>query len=57
MKFDKHKGVAPYKRFDDMGVYRNGYSDRNFLKRLGEMGIRLPRDREGNFSTELFSRY
>ena len=56
-EFEKYIGVAPYERSDERRGYRNGYRDRNILTRLGRLEIRLPRDREGNFSTELFNRY
>jgi putative transposase len=37
--------------------YRAGYYDRNLITRVGKLEIRVPQDREGRFSTELFERY
>lgn len=37
--------------------YRAGYYDRSLITRVGKLEIRVPQDREGRFSTELFERY
>jgi len=37
--------------------YRAGYYHRGLVTRIGKLELRVPRDREGRFSTELFERY
>ena len=37
--------------------YRSGYYDRTLITRIGKLELRVPQDREGPFSTELFERY
>jgi transposase-like protein len=37
--------------------YRAGYYSRSLVTRIGKLELRVPRDREGRFSTELFERY
>jgi putative transposase len=37
--------------------HRSGYYPRTFVTRLGKLELRVPQDRQGRFSTELFSRY
>jgi putative transposase len=37
--------------------YRSGYYERSLVTRVGKLEIRVPQDREGKFSTELFERY
>lgn len=37
--------------------YRAGYYQRNLVTRVGKLELRVPRDREGRFSTQLFERY
>ncbi len=39
------------------GRYRAGYYTRGLVTRIGKLELRVPRDREGRFSTELFARY
>ena len=37
--------------------YRSGYYERNLITRIGKIELRVPQDRNGLFSTELFERY
>jgi putative transposase len=37
--------------------YRSGYYSRSLITRVGTIELRVPRDRSGLFSTELFERY
>ena len=37
--------------------YRSGYYDRTLVSRVGKLELRVPQDRAGRFSTELFERY
>lgn len=50
-------GTAAYERSDARKGYRAGYYSRQFITRVGSIELRVPRDREGKFSTELFERY
>ena len=37
--------------------YRSGYYGRTLITRVGKLELRIPQDRTGRFSTELFERY
>jgi len=37
--------------------YRSGYYTRSLVTRVGKLELRVPQDRQGRFSTELFARY
>jgi putative transposase len=37
--------------------YRSGYDTRTLVTRVGKLELRVPQDRDGRFSTELFERY
>ena len=37
--------------------YRSGYYTRTLVTRVGKLELRVPQDRDGRFSTELFERY
>jgi len=37
--------------------YRSGYYGRSLITRVGTLELRVPQDRQGRFSTELFERY
>jgi transposase-like protein len=37
--------------------YRSGYYERSLVTRVGKLELRVPQDREGHFSTEIFERY
>jgi putative transposase len=37
--------------------YRSGYYPRSLITRIGKIELRVPQDRQGRFSTELFERY
>ena len=37
--------------------YRSGYYSRTLLTRVGRLELRVPQDREGRFSTQIFERY
>jgi len=37
--------------------YRSGYYSRNLVTRVGALELRVPQDRQGLFSTEVFERY
>ena len=44
-------------RQPDRTRYRSGYYSRGLVTRIGKLELRVPRDREGRFSTELFDRF
>jgi len=37
--------------------YRSGHYSRSLLTRVGKLELRIPQDRQGHFSTQLFERY
>lgn len=37
--------------------YRSGYYSRTLITRVGKLELRVPQDRQGRFSTQLFDRY
>ncbi len=52
-----HLGAARYERGEGRRGYRNGAKPRTLTTRVGTIELRVPQDREGTFSTELFARY
>ena len=50
-------GAEPSERTGSRLGYRAGYYPRGLVTRIGKLELRVPRDRDGRFSTELFSRY
>ena len=46
-----------YERTGGRKSYRSGYYHRRLIARVGRLELRVPQDREGRFSTELFGRY
>lgn len=50
-------GAGHYERNSVRSGYRAGYYSRQFITRVGPLDLRIPRDRDGNFSTSLFERY
>lgn len=50
-------GASSYERANSRRGYRAGYYSRQYVTRVGSIELRIPRDREGKFSTELFERY
>ncbi|EJY54500.1 transposase mutator type [Alicyclobacillus hesperidum URH17-3-68] len=49
--------AEPYERSEDRQGYRNGTRPHPLTTRVGTLTLRVPRLRNGNFSTELFARY
>jgi putative transposase len=52
-----HLGAARYERGEGRTGYRNGHRPRTLTTRVGTIELRVPQDRDGTFSTELFARY
>lgn len=50
-------GAEPHQRTSERRGHRNGHTPRTLTTRVGRVELRVPRDREGRFSTELFERY
>jgi transposase-like protein len=50
-------GAGPGERSPERSGYRAGYYSRSLVSRVGKLELRVPRDRDGRFSTELFERY
>jgi transposase-like protein len=50
-------GAEPYERTEGRTAYRNGTRERQLTTRVGTLNLRVPRHRNGQFSTELFMRY
>jgi transposase-like protein len=50
-------GAAKGERSPGRLGYRSGHYERNLVTRVGSLELRVPQDRRGRFSTELFERY
>jgi putative transposase len=50
-------GAAKSERTTGRLGYRAGYYGRTLITRVGKLELRVPQDRDGRFSTELFERY
>src|ERR1700739_3648933 len=50
-------GAAKGERTETRLAYRSGYYSRALITRVGTLELRVPQDRMGRFSTELFERY
>jgi putative transposase len=50
-------GAAKGERTDARLSYRSGYYSRALVTRVGKLELRVPQDRAGRFSTEVFERY
>jgi transposase-like protein len=50
-------GAAKGERTGARLGYRAGYYGRTLITRVGKLELRVPQDRDGRFSTELFERY
>lgn len=50
-------GAAKSERAEARIGYRSGHYNRTLITRVGKLELRVPQDRDGRFSTELFERY
>ena len=50
-------GAQKGERTGDRLGYRSGYYPRSLITRVGKLELRVPQDRQGRFSTEVFERY
>ncbi|NIP73878.1 MAG: IS256 family transposase, partial [Gammaproteobacteria bacterium] len=53
----QHLGAGPHERSPERRGRRNGHYRRVLTTRVGSIELKVPRDREGRFQTELFERY
>ena len=54
---DEYLENTAYQRDPNRVTYRNGYYERDYTTKIGTLTLRVPRTRDGKFSTELFERY
>ena len=54
---DEYLNNEAYQRDPNRNTYRNGYYEREYTTKIGTLTLRVPRTRDGNFSTEIFERY
>lgn len=52
-----HLGAEKHERTGGRRGYRSGYYQRNLITRVGKLELRVPQERTGEFSTEVFERY
>ncbi len=45
----EHLGAAPYERSASRVGYANGFKDKTLKTRLGELGLKVPQTRDGEF--------
>jgi hypothetical protein len=57
VEFSEFMVAEPYERSGEPQGYRNGYRQGDLFTRVGRLTLRVPRDREGRFSTQLFEHY
>jgi putative transposase len=50
-------GAGKGERVEGRLSYRSGYYPRSLITRVGKLELRIPQDRSGRFSTEIFERY
>ncbi|AZB41550.1 IS256 family transposase [Bacillus sp. FJAT-42376] len=54
---DEHLNADAYERTSGRTDYRNGYYERDFLVSIGKINLKVPRTRNGEFSTSVFEKY
>jgi len=57
VEFENYIKALPYERTDTRQGYRNGSYSRKIRTRVGSIELDIIRDREGQFSTQLFRQY
>lgn len=53
----EYLGAGAGERTEERRGYRAGYYSRALVTRVGKLELRVPRDRDGGFSTQIFERY
>lgn len=56
-EMDSALGAGKWERSEGRLGYRSGYYGRTLITRVGKLELRVPQDRHGRFSTEVFERY
>jgi putative transposase len=56
-EMDDVVGARKSERTTERTGYRSGYYTRGLITRVGKLELRVPQDRAGRFSTEVFERY
>jgi putative transposase len=56
-EMDETIGARKGERTSERNGYRSGYYSRGLTTRVGKLELRVPQDRSGRFSTEVFERY
>lgn len=56
-EMDEALGAGKWERTGSRVGYRSGYYPRTLITRVGKLELRVPQDRHGRFSTEVFERY
>lgn len=56
-EMDEALGASRGERTAARRGYRSGHYQRRLITRVGTLELRIPQDRDGRFSTEVFSRY
>ncbi len=56
-EMDEAVGAGKGERTEVRKGYRSGYYHRGLVTRVGKLELRVPQDRQGRFSTEIFERY
>jgi len=56
-EMDEALGAGKWERSEERQGYRSGYYGRTLVTRVGKLELRVPQDRHGRFSTEVFERY
>ncbi|WP_409294419.1 IS256 family transposase [Peribacillus sp. SCS-26] len=54
---DDHLKAGAYERSPERQDYRNGYYERELLLGIGKLKLKVPRTRNGEFSTSIFEKY
>jgi transposase-like protein len=56
-EMDEALGARKSERTSERVGYRSGYYTRGLVTRVGKLELRVPQDRQGRFSSEVFERY
>ncbi len=54
---DEYINALSHERTDDRRGYRNGYYERELITGTGSLTLKVPRTRDGEFSTSVFQKY
>jgi transposase-like protein len=57
MEMEETLGAGRYERNEGRVGYRSGYYRRRLITRVGTIQLRVPQDRRGHFSTQVFEQY